>query len=457
MKYTFTLLAFLSLALAPATAQNLLLPLLADSSHWYYYDYNTGTQQNHSETYWYYNADHLETSSFSQSFWTGSPAYYFRDTTIYDADDRPVLFIGLKSTPNPEGPWENWIRDEYEYDAQSRLAHILGAYGSAGVWVPYYDISYNFDDVAHTENMLYLLWNPGTQQWDNYTREFTQRTPDGKVLEFDREDWDEDANQWAIVESEDYTYQPDGRLLVKHRYSISSNDVETFNTDSSIYRPDGLLDSTFFTNIIPEYFINGLFVTRYYYDAEGQLDSSLTVVSNDGGLSFSPSSRQYFEPGDGYYSNDYTYESNDVIVNGAYAPNWVTTKVFTPLGNDRVLYVETYLQAIPGDLLKPNTIDSTWYRSPDAVGTGDLSQLPSCTCQFANPFRSGQAIRCETADTRSALSYRLTDMNGRVVAAGTALPGSPWHPAMQAPEGAYQLGVWQKGVFLGSRKLVLSN
>lgn len=449
MKYAITLLAFFGLAVVPAAAQNLLLPLLADSSHWYIYDGSgNGNQVGSSKTYWYYNADHQETSSLTKIYEYLSVPRYLRDTTDYDAQGRRVRYTSFLSTWGPTGPWGKLYKVEYEYDAQNRLEHVSGEKGDGAVWIPNYDITYSFDDTAHTTNKLYVRWNTNIQQWVNYYREFTKYTPDGKIIEFKRDEWDSNANEWKNSRIEKYDYQPDDRLLSKHFFQETSNGIYLYLIDSFTYRPDGLLDSTF------KIYTNELYVASYFYDAGDQLDSILSVISEDDGLSFSPYSRNYLEPGDGYYSNDYTYDAFEQFANGAYETKWTTTKVFTPLDNDRVLYEETYWQGNP---LKLNDIDSIWYRTPDAVYTGAPMATPSCSCQLVNPFRSGQAIRCETADTRSALTYRLTDLNSRVLAAGTTLPGTPWRPALQAAEGVYLLSVWQKGVFLGSRKLILTN
>lgn len=458
MKYPVTLLAFLGLALATASAQNLLTPLLIDSTHWRYYESATGLQQNLSVQYKYYNSENLETHTLSLSTWTGQSTTYFRDTSVYDSNKNQVRWTSYQSTVSADGPWEYSSKDSLAYDNQGRLIRQYGEYGNAGNWVPYYDVNYGFDDANHRDSLLYLLWDPSSLVWENYSREFTQRTADDKILEYRRDNWDATSESWKPARIEYYTYQPDGKLLVARVNEFSSNNVETMTVDSSIYQPDGKLDSTFFFNHIADYNIHNLFVTKYKYDSEGQLESSTTVRSSDGGLTFSNNSRKFYEPADGVYSDEYSYELVEIAQNGTYYPNWEERRIFTPLGNGRVLYSDAYLLATPlGNPLLPNTIDSVWYRAPAAVGVAAPTQTPACYCTMANPFHQGNTISCQTSNADALIQYRITDLNGQPIASGQAQPGAPWHPVIHAQNGVYLLNVWQNGVFLGSRKLVWMN
>lgn len=458
MKNIFTLLAFFGLAAAPLNTQNLLVPLLADSSHWRYFDSSTGELQSLSIERNYFNSDNLEIHSLTTTAWLGFSTVYYRDTSEYDANNNQILWTSYQSMISAEGPWEKWVKDSLSYDNLGRLIHLYAEYGSAGNWVPYYDITYGFDDANHSDSLVYLLWSDSDQTWEYYSRESTRRTADDKILEYHRQNWDSATDSWKDARNEYYTYQPDGRLLVVHTNEFSSNDIETITVDSSIYRPDGLLDSTFFFNTIEDYNIHNLFVTKYKYDAQGQLESSVTVRSSDGGLSFVPNARKFYEQANGAYSNDYSYELVEIAQDGSYYPNWEESRIFTPLGNDRVLYSDTYRLATPlGTPLTFNTIDSIWYHAPGAVGIASPTQTPACNCTMANPLRPGNSINCLTGNTEASLQYRITDLNGRPVAVGQALPGTPWHPLMYAPSGLYILNVWQNGVFLGSRKLEWMN
>ncbi len=338
------------------------------------------------------------------------------------------------------------------------MTHILAHYGSAGEWIPYYSIFYTFDDANHTESMLYLLWNTATNQWDNYDRDETIRLADGKIVEYHRDKWDDALNIWADVRNEYYAYRPDGLLQSLHANEVSSNDVETITIDSSVYSATGQLDSTFLYTWIDDLNFQNLIIRDYNYDQNGNLSSVTSVRSPDLGTTFIAASRQFFEPGDGYYSNDYSFESQEIAQGpDNYWTNWERHRQFTPQANGRVLYVERYLQASPNTSLVPNTIDSVWYRTPGAVGISNPAFTGGLECRFANPFRPGSPVVCTAPDPDALLTFRLYDLNGRLAGVGNALPDTQWRPFFQLADGVYQLGVWQNGVYLGSRKMVWMN
>lgn len=459
MKKLFLLSAISGLGcLAPLPAQNLLIPLLQDSSHWYYYNNITGDQDNYSRAILFFNAQNQETGSFTESTWTGSPTVYYRDTVEYDANGNAVRQTTYNSTNTAQGPWEYWLKDSIDYDAQGRQTHIVGYYGNAGEWIPYYNIFYGFDDANHADSMLYLLWNPGTGHWDNYNREATYRSANGSILEFHRQMWDATLNNWKDARNDYYTYQPDGRLLVVHTNEFDSNDTETITTDSSVYGPTGLLDTTFLFIWIDDLNFNNLIIRDYNYDQNGDLSSTTSIRSPDGGITFIPASRQFFEPGDGYYSNDYSFESQETALDtDTYQTNWETTRTFTPLSAARVLYKERTIQNGPNNVLIPNLTDSVWYRLPGVVSIFTPGAGAGIECRFANPFRPGNTVVCDAPDKNSALTFRLSDRNGRQVGTGNALPGTAWRPSFQVADGVYQLGVWQHGVYLGGRKMIWIN
>lgn len=440
------------------SAQNLLIPLLIDSSHWRYYE--SGQQANLRTASYHYNPQNLRVSADFTHTWTGMPSTYFRDTSIYDANNREVLNISYRSTVSPAGPWEFWIMDSMEYDAQDRVIRIIGHYGKDNQWIPYYDISYWFDDANHRDSMLYLLWDTGAQIWENYSRESNYRTVDDRLLEYHHDRWEEDLKSWKSDQNEYYTYLPDGLVSVVRSNVISSNDVETIKTDSSVYTPEGLLDSSFVFSATPAFNIHNLFITDYNYNTSDQLISSTTIVSPDGGLSFKPASRQFFEPGDGYYSNDYSFESWEAAKGpDSYVPNWEQTYTFIPLGNGRVLLIDSFRHTNPnGSPLKQNTLDSIWYHEPGAVGAPPGPVTAPVELRFANPFHPGGSVVCETpANPDALLTYRLCDLGGRLVGAGQAMPGKAWRPFFRLEDGVYWLGVWQNGMYLGGRKMVWVN
>jgi hypothetical protein len=442
------------------SAQNLLIPLLIDSTHSRYYDSATGEQARLSTRSYNYNPQNLNVSVDGASTWTGTPTTYYLDTTIYDVSNRELVHISYRSTVSSAGPWELWIMDSLDYDAQDRVIRTIGHYGSSNQWIPYYDISYWFDDANHRDSILYLLWNAGAQLWENYDRESTYRTADGRILEYHHDMWDENPGSWKSDRNEYYSYLPDGRVSVVRSNDISSNDVETIKTDSSVYTSEGLLDSSFVFSAIPDFNINNLFITDYNYNASDQLISSTTIISSNAGLTFMPNSRQFFEPGDGYYSNDYSFESTEVAVDSdTYVPNSEQTYTFIPLSSGRVLLINSFRFTTPnGSPLKQNTLDSIWYHEPGALGA-PLGTAPApIELRFANPFHPGSSIVCETPATPDALlSYRLCDLSGRLVGGGQAMPGKAWRPFFRLEDGVYWLGVWQNGTYLGGRKLMWVN
>lgn len=451
LRYASFFALFLFPVLLPA--QNLLIPLLRDSSHRYYYSDNEDELTSFSRSVSRYNSSDLEEVAFYESSWVGLPTSYYRDTLEYDNKKRLIRDTGLRSLDSPQGPWEKWSLDTFEYDDQDRLIHFTDYLGDGDNWVPYFAEYYWFDEAAYTDSSLYVIWDQSLSQWGNRYREFTKRTAEGKVLQHNKDIWDDVLNDWKIQNHDFYTYLPDGRLFLHKSNSLSSNNVNTIRTDSSIYSADGLLDSTFLLTKSSGSPIQYFAVTDYTYDANENLESSTIVVSSNNGVTYNPSARQFFAPGDGIYSNDYSFESLELFSLGGYKLQWDDNNAFTYLGNNRVLYVHRYRQASGGPV-HLQTLDSVWYHIPAALSAHLPGAKANAECRFANPLLPGGLIVCDAPDNGAMLTLQISDLNGRVAGTEKVRPGEAWQPSLDLAEGIYFLTIWQNGAYLGARKLI---
>lgn len=457
MEKTRLLPAFLYIiSISPVclNAQNLLIPLLHDSTHYYYYEANGIDLKNYSRSAVRYNASELAEVSSYESTWIGSPTTYYRDTFVYDNKNRQVLKIAHRSLDSPQGPWEKWSLDTFEYDDQDRLVHFTDYYGDGDNWVPYFAEYYWFDEAMHEDSSLYVIWDNSLSLWGNRYREFTKRQADGKVVQYNEDIWDDTLNDWRDLQNDYYTYLPDGRLLL-HKYNeVDVNYVNAVRTDSLVYDINGLPDSAFLFTKYSNSPVQYIAIRDYTFDADGNLESTVLTGSSDNGATYTASARQFFAPGDGIYSNDYAYESLELPNSqGGYYLQWDITKAFTYLGDNRVLYVTQRRQASGGPV-HLQTLDSVWYHLPAALSAHLPGAASNAECRFANPLAPGGLIVCDAPDESAVLTLRIADLNGRVAGTEKVRPGEPWRPSLDLAEGIYFLTIWQNGEYLGARKLI---
>lgn len=454
-KHTNLLWMALLLAAHYLPAQNLLLPLLQDSSHYHYTDPFSGQEQYKVYSYYHYDSENLPLSDLFINYFGSDQVWYQYD---YEHNAAKLLSksTGRRSTTSAAGPWENWLKDEYTYDAQNRNTYYFGQFGNAsGGWDNYYQETFWFDDNAPADSSLYELWSTTLPGWENYRRNFNYYLPAGDLKKHLYEEWKSNIQEWLPLNLDTYTYYPDGKVKTTRSVSYDANQESFVRVDSFVYRPDGKVDSTFSTSRAG---INGAanyFIAKSEYDSNGNLILK-TTVSRDGGI-WVNSSQEAYAPGDGYYSNDYSYENQSIfnVADQEFEVIWEIIRQYTPYPNNRVLYREERKQRNGQGVLVSQIVDSIWYHLA-TVGTNDPGGNFSVNCQFSNPFRPGNSIVCNAPDQNTMMQIRITNISGQIVAQGRVMPGEAWRPGNDWPAGPYFLSAWQNGKYLGSRKMVVS-
>ena len=452
MKQLLLLLVLIGFS-AVSKAQNNLVPLLSDSSHYYYYDANSGALQFSTKSYETYNDDDLLLISYNHNTFSGMTTYY-KNEYDYNASNQNTRYTTLKSDVSANGPWSNFLREDFTYDAQGRNNYFFGQFGNAqGDWENYYQQTTWFDDAEPSDSSLYQLWNSGTGAWGNYRRHFNEYYPDGLQESALDQEWLNASSTWRNLEQEFFTYYPDQSPKTHVSISTFSSGNMYVLRDSFVYRADGLLDTTHVvTQLLPSGNANYLY-RKNKYDPNGNLARQDSYIRS--GNTWTPSSRFTYEPADGVYSNDPAYvlsESYDEV-SQTYYPLWSIDRQYTPLANDVVLYVEVNTQRDGQNQLVPQSVDSVWYHAV-MVGTNTPLVRTQADCDFANPFTPGSSIVCH-AEAPDPLTVQLRNMFGQLVLQTRVMPGESWRPAMELPSGSYALSVWQQGHYLGVRKMMV--
>lgn len=451
LKSYFPLLTALLFAVFQLSAQNPLVPLVVDSSHYHYTDPNTGEEQFQSYAYYTYDGEGLPLSDLFISAFAGSNTYYRYDY-LYNAEQQLTNSTSFRSLTSANGPWENWLKDDYTYDAQGRNNFYIGQFGNtSGGWDNYYQETFWFDDATPADSSLYELWNG--MAWGNNHRRFNYYFANGDLKQHHEDNWNTNSLVWENYSDDAYTYYPDGKVLTQTSISYYNNQQSILQKDSILYLADGRIDSVFaftqtsFSNVYD-------FIRKYQYDGNGNLIYIDIVTKVAGTNDWVSSTSETYAPGDGYFSNDYTYENQAVYntSNDVYDIAWDISRHYSDLGGGQVLSVEIRRQR-NGTALVTQIVDSVWYHI-GIVNTGSPAAPRQADCQFANPFRSGNSIVCHAPDQSSLMNIRITDMTGKVVAQGQVMPGDAWRPHADWPAGTYFLSAWQKGQFLGSCKFV---
>ncbi len=455
-KSILPLLAALLVAGCPLTAQNLLLPLVKDSSASHFYDSFSGTEQFSSFSYFSYNGDKLPLRDyFIYKYGTG-PVYYRYDYT-YNALKQLENETSVRSTVSLNGPWANWLKTDYTYDAQGRNNYFLGQLGSGATWENYYQETFWFDDSSPaSDSSLYLLWDTPSASWRNYRQYFNYYRPSGDLRRHHEDEWKTSTNAWRFLKRQDFTYYPDGKIRTRTTTSYDVNQVSSVLIDSFLYRQDGKLDTTFTNSTIGINNVTSFTVAKNHYDAGGNLILVNAIIKPNSNASWRPSYKQEFLPGDGFYSNDYSLERYFIFnsMSQSLELQWERTRAYTDLGNNQVFYKESYLQRNGQGLLAPSRLDSVWYHL-ETVATGAPTHQHRAECLFANPFTPGGNIICHASDEKTPLSIRIMNVSGQVMAQQIVNPGEAWAPSANWPAGLYFLTVWQNGRYLGERRMIL--
>ncbi len=191
------------------------LQLLPDSAHFAYYDSFTGAVQFSSKSYHNYNSQSLPILDYYVYFFGPTPSFY-RYNYTYNNQQQLTESVSYLSSVGITGPWENWTKDTYTYDAQERIIHTLGEFAAPGnQWVNYYQETSGFDDNTPADSSLYQLWNDQAMAWDNNVRSFNYYSPDEMLLQNISERWDADSSAWQADTELQYTYYPDGKILTQ--------------------------------------------------------------------------------------------------------------------------------------------------------------------------------------------------------------------------------------------------
>lgn len=170
-------------------------------------------------------------------------------------------------------------------------------------------------------------WNDSLSIWENYSREYYERLPDGKLKTYVYQDWVD--NNWIDYRNETYKYRPDGKLLVHMEVYF---DFQGINIDSFGYNQQGYVD-TVFTKLSLTPFPS--FLKLYFFDAQGKLSYKIGLKN---GTIWEYTSKEFFEQEGGPYSDDYTLDEMHLYQSGAFKPRWRITKTFTALDAGHFLY-----------------------------------------------------------------------------------------------------------------------
>lgn len=453
--YSFAVFAFVFLLTPYLNAQNFLLPLLVDSSHYQQFD-QAGVPSYDYATRFEYNADELQTNSYTASLFQGDYTYYW---TTYDYYPSKLLkeFNVYKNQQSWDGPWNKFSREEDQYDGQGRITYFLGQLPSNDLWVNFYQGNTGYDDGIPSDSLYYQLWNAATASWEyNYRARNVYYPGHPELLKhYDYDNWKSNFNQWVNYSDDEYTYFSDGKVQV-HNNKLHLPE-ENEKVDSFIYRVDGRVDTLFWSNSIPSELIYNEFYIKYLYNNDGILHTAYQYKRNGQTNSWSPSVRTEYLPGDGIYSDDFALEENAEFnqVTQNYDPVNRTEREIVELGNDRILYVQrSYFRNAQGQLFLSSQ-DSSWLHL-STVGTHAPGAPTRVICRFSNPFTPGACIVCQTAGNEGQLQLQISDLNGRPVASTLLLPGESWRPnVLQAPAGVYVLRAWQNGQYLGQKRMLM--
>ncbi len=458
MKKNYLPLLVASLFAIPCLpAQTLSFPLVQDSSHYRYYDQNTGEVQFGSFGYNTYDSDNLPLEDLYINFY-GTTATYFRYNYEYNAEKLMAKSTVLRSLDSSTGPWGNWLKDEYTYDAQGRNNFYIGQFGNgADTWENYYQETFGFDDAAHTDSSLYELWNTTTSLWGNYRRFYNSYSAVGDLVQHAEDEWDMDNPVWLDLLDKDYTYNLDGNVFTHKSISYNVGQVSQIQTDSFLYLSNGKLDSAFLAYQSSFSSAPSHFISKSVYDASGHLIEITGILQAPGSQDWRPSSRKIFIPSNSQFSDDPALERQETYntSTNSYDVLWETHRQFTDLGGSTILYREEYKQKDNQGVLATQSVDSVWYHLT-TVNTNTATGPAKVDCKFANPFRAGSCIECNAPDPNSKISIRIMNVSGQVVAQGRVMPGETWRPGADWPAGPYFVTVWQNGQYLGQKKMMVA-
>lgn len=451
-KLLFSLLLLASVRLE---AQQFLLPLQSDSLHrytWFYF--GTDTLSYTGYTYPSYDADGRLSSELvvePKDFSTD----YFRYDYSYNGSDQILGFVAYKSSVSATGPWENYLKEDDQYDTQGREIYLLVQQGSLNTWVDDRQEFYWFDDAVNKDSSIVQYFDAANSVWQNNSKIITTRYPGGLIRTRDYYSWNYGDQFWEPNFSSKYTYFPDGKQKTTASTNFYGNGEYVVSVDSFLYRPDNNVD-TIYTKSIS--YPSGEVVYEYSkttYDNNGITSSIVHYQLNSGTGVWLPATRELYYPPDGVYSNDFSRITSETFnsTTQTFDIYWDYHETFTPLPANRVLRSKGYITNNAG-VLSPSSLDSTWY----SVGMVPVSspETPGAECTFANPYKPGSPVICNAPEQNTPLQLQLYNMMGQPVLKTSAMPGEAWTlPPATLHSGMYVLEIWQNGRKLGSRKMLI--